>query len=224
MDATGALRAWIAGASRLPGLVDRGDPAARRRLDPGELAGALPLRATAPGLRAAQGRGRDHRVEPLARGGVPDSGGRLDRAGVRVPEPVGFCTDPAVVGAPFALMGLVEGVGLGPRIAKDLSLGGDREQPGGASRARACPDPREPRRRAIRRRRRSPSWASPSASPARAEIRALARNLDGIGARAAGDRMGPALGASAMRPDCPDADPGAPGFPHRQLHGRCARA
>ena len=45
-----------------------------------------------------------------------------------VPEPVGFCTDPTVVGAPFALMGLVEGVGLGPRIAKDVSLGGDRER------------------------------------------------------------------------------------------------
>ncbi|MCJ2088405.1 phosphotransferase, partial [Methylobacterium sp. E-005] len=32
------------------------------------------------------------------------------KAGVRVPEPVGFCDDPAVIGAPFALMGLVEGV------------------------------------------------------------------------------------------------------------------
>ncbi|MBE7245507.1 MAG: phosphotransferase family protein [Actinomycetospora chiangmaiensis] len=50
------------------------------------------------------------------------------RAGVRVPEPVGFCTDPGVVGAPFAVMRLVDGVGLGPRIAKDLSLGGDRER------------------------------------------------------------------------------------------------
>src|SRR3954468_14211908 len=50
------------------------------------------------------------------------------RAGVRVPEPIGFCSDPEVIGAPFALMSLVEGVGLGPRIAKDLSLGGDRER------------------------------------------------------------------------------------------------
>jgi len=47
-------------------------------------------------------------------------------AGACVPEPVGFCHDDEVLGAPFALMGLVEGVGLGPRIAKDLSLGGDR--------------------------------------------------------------------------------------------------
>ncbi|WP_331312196.1 phosphotransferase [Methylobacterium oryzae] len=47
-------------------------------------------------------------------------------AGVRVPEPVGFCADPGVVGAPFALMGLVTGIGLGPRVVKDTSLGGDR--------------------------------------------------------------------------------------------------
>src|SRR3954454_3368551 len=49
-----------------------------------------------------------------------------DRAGVCVPEPIGFCADPDVIGAPFALMSLVEGVGLGPRIAKDVTLGGDR--------------------------------------------------------------------------------------------------
>lgn len=47
-------------------------------------------------------------------------------AGVLVPEPVGHCADPGVIGAPFSLMALVGGVGLGPRVAKDLSLGGDR--------------------------------------------------------------------------------------------------
>src|SRR3954464_13781175 len=47
------------------------------------------------------------------------------RAGVRAPEPVGFCDDPDVIGAPFAMMGLVEGVGLGPRIAQDKKIGGD---------------------------------------------------------------------------------------------------
>jgi aminoglycoside phosphotransferase (APT) family kinase protein len=31
------------------------------------------------------------------------------RAGVCVPEPIGFCSDPDVIGAPFAMMGLVEG-------------------------------------------------------------------------------------------------------------------
>lgn len=48
------------------------------------------------------------------------------KAGVCVPEPIGFCADTAVIGASFALMGLVAGVGLGPRVVKDLSLGGDR--------------------------------------------------------------------------------------------------
>src|SRR3954453_16865045 len=48
------------------------------------------------------------------------------RVGVRVPEPVGFCNDPEVIGATFAVMGLVEGVGLGPRTAKDKPLGGER--------------------------------------------------------------------------------------------------
>jgi aminoglycoside phosphotransferase (APT) family kinase protein len=48
------------------------------------------------------------------------------RAGILVPEPIGFCDDPGVIGAPFALMSLVEGVGLGPRIVKDQTLGGDR--------------------------------------------------------------------------------------------------
>jgi aminoglycoside phosphotransferase (APT) family kinase protein len=48
-------------------------------------------------------------------------------AGVTVPEPVAFCDDAGVVGGPFALMAKVAGVGLGPRIVKDLSLGGDRE-------------------------------------------------------------------------------------------------
>ena len=49
------------------------------------------------------------------------------RAGVLVPEPVAFCDDASVLGGPFAVMAKVEGVGLGPRIVKDMALGGDRE-------------------------------------------------------------------------------------------------
>lgn len=48
------------------------------------------------------------------------------RAGVRVPEPLGFCDDPAVIGAPFAAMAWVEGTGYGPKVVRDLTLGGDR--------------------------------------------------------------------------------------------------
>jgi aminoglycoside phosphotransferase (APT) family kinase protein len=46
--------------------------------------------------------------------------------GVRVPEPLGFCDDPAVIGAPFALMARVAGVGYGPRVVRDAAAGGDR--------------------------------------------------------------------------------------------------
>ncbi len=49
-------------------------------------------------------------------------------AGVRVPEPIAFCDDAGVIGAPFALMAKVAGIGFGPRIVKDRGLGGDREK------------------------------------------------------------------------------------------------
>ncbi|MGL4439636.1 MAG: phosphotransferase family protein [Bosea sp. (in: a-proteobacteria)] len=49
-------------------------------------------------------------------------------AGILVPEPVAFCDDNTVLGSPFALMAKVEGVGFGPRIVKDMSIGGDRNR------------------------------------------------------------------------------------------------
>lgn len=49
------------------------------------------------------------------------------RAGVRVPEPLGFCDDPTVIGAPFSAMAWVGGTGYGPKVVRDASLGGDRE-------------------------------------------------------------------------------------------------
>jgi aminoglycoside phosphotransferase (APT) family kinase protein len=48
-------------------------------------------------------------------------------AGIAVPEPVAFCDDPSVPGAPFALMRRAAGVGFGPRVVRDPALGGDRE-------------------------------------------------------------------------------------------------
>ncbi|HEY7689805.1 MAG TPA: phosphotransferase family protein, partial [Dongiaceae bacterium] len=47
-------------------------------------------------------------------------------AGVTVPRPVAACADPAVLGAPFAIYEQVAGIGLGPKVVKDTSLGGDR--------------------------------------------------------------------------------------------------
>jgi aminoglycoside phosphotransferase (APT) family kinase protein len=49
-------------------------------------------------------------------------------AGIMVPDPLAYCADASIIGAPFALMAKVEGVGFGPRIVKDASLGGDREK------------------------------------------------------------------------------------------------
>lgn len=46
--------------------------------------------------------------------------------GVLAPEPIGACEDPGILGCGFSLVAAVEGVGLGPRIVKDTSLGGDR--------------------------------------------------------------------------------------------------
>ena len=48
-------------------------------------------------------------------------------AGVTVPEPIAFCEEPTIIGAPFALMARVDGAAFGPRIVKDMTLGGDRE-------------------------------------------------------------------------------------------------
>ncbi len=49
-------------------------------------------------------------------------------AGVLTPAPIGFCEDLTVIGEPFAVMGMAAGGGLGPRIVKDISLGGDRTE------------------------------------------------------------------------------------------------
>jgi aminoglycoside phosphotransferase (APT) family kinase protein len=42
------------------------------------------------------------------------------QAGVTVPEPIGFCDDREIIGGPFALMAKVSGIGLGPKVVKEL--------------------------------------------------------------------------------------------------------
>ncbi|MFD0936066.1 phosphotransferase, partial [Methylobacterium trifolii] len=122
-----ALRSWIAGRLEAPDLaIEEIRPLGggsiqenwlvRCRL--GEDARTFVLRKDAAAtIASSRPRAEEFRILEAAY-----------RAGVRVPEPVGFCDDSGIVGAPFALMALVEGVGLGPRIAKDLGLGGDRER------------------------------------------------------------------------------------------------
>ena len=48
-------------------------------------------------------------------------------AGVTVPEPLWLCEDMDVMGRVFYVMRLIEGIGLGPKIVKDLKPGGDCE-------------------------------------------------------------------------------------------------
>jgi aminoglycoside phosphotransferase (APT) family kinase protein len=47
-------------------------------------------------------------------------------SGVTVPRPVAACADANILGAPFAIYEQMSGVGLGPKVVKDISLGGDR--------------------------------------------------------------------------------------------------
>ncbi|MCJ2018865.1 phosphotransferase family protein [Methylobacterium sp. E-065] len=174
------LRAWIAGHLGCPDLVIEetrplgGGSIQENRLVCCRLSGekrAFVLRMDAAAtIASSRSRAEEFRILET-----------VWAAGVRVPEPVGFCDDPAVIGAPFALMGLVEGVGLGPRIAKDLTLGGDRERLTESlgrelARIHAAVDPGAlPASLAF--------LGAPDPDPARAEIARLRASLDGIGAR-----------------------------------------
>jgi len=101
------------------------------------------------------------------------------RAGVTVPEPIAFCRDAAVLGGPFALLARVEGVGFGPRVVRDLSLGGDREALArrlGAELAtlhKVTPETAAPGLEAL---------GPPPRDPALAEVDAMRRALDRLGA------------------------------------------
>ena len=180
MSEEARLRDWIAGHLGLPDLlIEEVRPLGGGSIQENRLVrcriGAesrgFVLRKDAPAtIASSRSRGQEFHILEAAW-----------RAGVRVPEPVGFCDDAGIVGAPFALMGLVEGVGLGPRIAKDVTLGGDRERLAETlgrelAKIHSVLDPRE---------RLPPDLAflgPPEPEPARAEISRLRASLDGIGA------------------------------------------
>ncbi|MCJ2014771.1 phosphotransferase family protein [Methylobacterium sp. J-076] len=203
------LGAWIAGHLREPGLtIEENRPLGggsiqenrliRCRL--GEGRREFVLRKDAPAtIASSRSRSEEFRLLQAAWA-----------AGVRVPEPVGLCEDPEVIGAPFALMGLVAGVGLGPRIAKDLTLGGDRETLARdlgreLAKIHGVLDPRgDP----------PPDLAflgPPEPDPARAEVLRLRANLDGIGAKRPAIEWG-LRWAEVAAPPCP-----APALVHRDF-------
>ena len=49
------------------------------------------------------------------------------KAGITVPEPLWVCEDTDVIGREFYVMNRVDGIALGSKVVKDLSLGGDRD-------------------------------------------------------------------------------------------------
>ena len=124
-----ALNAWLARALDLPGAR----VVAAEKLSGGAIqenwavtvaAGdrtlRLVIRRDAPAtIAASRSRAEEYALIAAAH-----------RAGVRVPEPLGFCDDPAILGAPFAAMAWVQGTGYGPRVVRDLTLGGDRAELG----------------------------------------------------------------------------------------------
>ncbi len=118
-------------------------------------------------------------------------------AGVLVPVPVGYCDDPFVLGDGFSVVTMVDGVGLGPRIVKDHSLGGDRD-------ALAFRLGRELARiHAIRPGQPALDFLGPApASPAQATIDALRTALDGLGAHRPALEWG-LRWAELHAPDCP---------------------
>lgn len=120
-----ALEAWLgdalkAGAVRVEGAAKLSGGAIQEswgldvRADGAAL--ALVLRRDAEGtIEASRSREEEHELVSAAW-----------RAGVAVPKPLGFCRDPAVAGRPFAVVERVAGVGYGPKIVRDVTLGGDR--------------------------------------------------------------------------------------------------
>jgi aminoglycoside phosphotransferase (APT) family kinase protein len=76
----------------------------------------LVLRRDAEGtIEASRTRKEEHKVVAAAWA-----------AGVAVPRPVAFCEDETVTGGPFAVVERVSGVGYGPKIVREVTLGGDR--------------------------------------------------------------------------------------------------
>ena len=124
------LEAWLAGALG----ADRVELDGVRPLSGGAIQQNLAL-----GLRV-RGGPHDPGLEAVLRRDAPatidESRSRAQEhallaaahaAGVTVPRPLGFCDDASVPGAPFSLVARVDGVGLGQKVVKDRTLGGDRE-------------------------------------------------------------------------------------------------
>jgi len=107
--------AWVTAADKLSGGAIQENWAVTVTAD--GMSRRLVIRRDAPAtIAASRSRAEEYAIIAAAH-----------RAGVRVPEPLGFCDDPTVIGAPFAAMAWVGGTGYGPKVVRDTTLGGDRE-------------------------------------------------------------------------------------------------
>lgn len=98
-------------------------------------------------------------------------------AGVAVPRPVAFCEDESVAGRPFAVVERVQGVGYGPKIVREVKLGGDRAALGrelGRQLARIHAIAPDPVLAAV--------LGPRPADPARAGVALMRERLDALGA------------------------------------------
>jgi len=120
-----ALENWLKGALKAGDLaVERAELLAGGAIQEswgldvradGELR-SLVLRRDAEGtIEASRSRKEEHKLVAAAWA-----------AGVAVPKPIGFCDDRSVAGGPFGLVERVAGIGYGPKIVRDATLGGDR--------------------------------------------------------------------------------------------------
>lgn len=117
-NAAGAKSARIIDISRLDGGAIQDNRFLEVEFDGGSLDGnqRLVLRRSNPGtVQASHDRATEFALLKAA-----------FAAGVSVPEPFFLCTDESVLGGDFFVMRAMAGTGLGPRIVKDKTLGGDR--------------------------------------------------------------------------------------------------
>lgn len=116
--ALGARKAAMLAAEKLSGGAIQENWALDVEAD-GETRRLVLRRDAAATIDASRGRAEEHALLSAAH-----------EAGVIVPRPLAFCADREVIGAPFALVERVEGVGYGPKVVRDPKLGGSRDKLG----------------------------------------------------------------------------------------------
>lgn len=119
-DASGARAATVHEGRRLGGGAIQDNRALTVEFDGGDLPGrqSLVLRRSNPGtVEASHDRATEFALLTAAHA-----------AGVSVPEPLYLCEDESVFDGAFFVMRQVPGTGLGPKVVKDTSLGGDRDR------------------------------------------------------------------------------------------------